>query len=201
MTDHALAAHRRRQRGHIAVGVVLAVLAVAVIWWAGREGGVLAGVGAEAQDDPTLGWTEVDSAVRPDLLASAEVVNGDVPAELPRVVLLNLWASYCGPCREEMPALSALDDDAGLDVAVLGISFDKERSWARDFQQAVGASFANVLDPASYLQEELSEITPVRWLPTTFLIVDGRARWVHLGPFDDLDALRRDVRTRLAAIS
>jgi len=181
------------------VGIALALLVVVAVWWAGREGSVLGGVPAD-RAEPQMGWTEVDGGVRTDLLAEAEVVNGEVPRRLPRVALVNLWASYCGPCREEMPALGALDADPSLEVAVVGISLDKEVGWAREFQADLGVTFPNVLDPASRLQEELSAITPVRWLPTTFLVVDGRARWVHLGPFDDLGELRRDVRRRLAEL-
>lgn len=184
--------HKRRRTAIVAV---LVVFAVVVVWWAGREGGVLGGVTAE--DEPELGWARVTGEVRSDLLTGREVVNGDVPDELPRAVLVNLWASYCKPCRDEMPALDALDADPDLDVAVVGIALDRERAWAREFQQQVGVDFPNVLDPESQLQAELSDITAVRWLPTTFLVIDGQAEWVHLGPFDDLQELRSAVRKRL----
>lgn len=175
------------------------VLAVAMLWWAGREGGPLSGVATEAE--PEIGWARVTGDVRADLLTGREVVNGEIPEELPRVALVNLWASYCKPCRDEMPALDALAADADLDVAVVGIALDRELAWAREFQQEVAVDFPSVLDPASQLQAELSEITPVQWLPTTFLIVDGQAEWVHLGPFDDLGKLRSAVRARLTDAS
>lgn len=186
-----------RKRRRTALAVALVVLAVAIVWWAGREGGALGGV--EPQDEPELGWARVDGEVRADLLTGREVVNGEVPEELPRFTLLNLWASYCQPCLEEMPALEELDADPELEVEVVGISLDQEVAWAREFQREVEVTFPNVFDPESRLQEELSQVAPVRWLPTTFLIVDGQAEWVHLGPFDDLAELRRAVRSRLPA--
>jgi thiol-disulfide isomerase/thioredoxin len=81
-----------------------------------------------------------------------------------RPIFLNLWASWCFPCREEMPAIDA-SSQAFPDVAFLGVSVQDSRSDAEDFAEEIGVTYLlgfdedNVVDdaykplglPASYL--------------------------------------------------
>ncbi len=64
-----------------------------------------------------------------------------------KVVLLNFWASWCGPCVSEMPALQRLHDqlkDQGFSVVAVGI--DDEESALLEFQQKFGLSFPVLVD-------------------------------------------------------
>ncbi len=86
-------------------------------------------------------------------------------------VLLNFWASWCGPCRRELPELADLyDKHKGKDLLVLGVN-DEGKSVARDFQKQTGLNF-ETLDDSS---QKLYRAFRVRSIPTIFLIdKDGR---------------------------
>ena len=108
-------------------------------------------------------------------------------------VLLNIWATWCAPCREEMPELQALHErfaDRGL--RVLGVSIDASGSEdpIRYFLDDFGVSFTVLHDPA----ETVSQKFRTRGVPETFLI-DTHGRIAHrwIGRFEPLsdDAVRR----------
>lgn len=93
-----------------------------------------------------------------------------------RPVLLNLWASWCGPCREEMPHLDAVAA-AQPGVLFLGIAVDDDPGAARAFAVEIGVSYPLAIDLAG----EVARRYPSFGLPATFLITtDGRiARTVY----------------------
>jgi len=65
-----------------------------------------------------------------------------------KVVVLNIWGSWCGPCREEMPDLQLVQDqlrDSG--VAVLGLDVRDDRAAAEDFRRDRGITFDSIYDP------------------------------------------------------
>ncbi len=101
-----------------------------------------------------------------------------------RPVLLNMWASWCAPCRQEMPAL----DEASLrrtDVAFVGIAvLDREKD-AREFLVEVPLSFPIALDDDG----SVAELLGINGLPVT-LIIDASGMVIdeHRGPLD-LDAI------------
>ena len=85
------------------------------------------------------------------------------------VVFLNVWATWCPPCRREMPSLQALHErfaDRGL--RVVGVSIDAEGSEdeIRDFLEEVGVTYTILHDP----DERISELMPIIGVPHTFLI-------------------------------
>jgi len=93
-----------------------------------------------------------------------------------RVVLLAFWASFCPPCREEMPSLNALYNrwkDRGL--MVLGISMDAGKEAAVRFMKRVGIDFPVLWDK----HLEVGRRYRVYRIPMTFLI-DGRGRLVGM---------------------
>ncbi len=102
-----------------------------------------------------------------------------------QVVLINLWASWCGPCREETPGLVRLfEQDGPKGLEVVGLSLDeggrdKVRSFARQFQVPYPIVFPESM---SQLQDT------VEGVPTTILVdKDGRVAKTYLG------AVRREV--------
>jgi cytochrome c biogenesis protein CcmG, thiol:disulfide interchange protein DsbE len=127
--------------------------------------------------------------------AAAELDGDTVALQALRgqAVLLNIWATWCAPCREEMPALQALHERfAGRGLRVLGVSIDARDAAEpiRDFIDDLGVSFTILHDPA----ETVSLKFRPRGVPETFLI-DTQGRIAHrwIGPFEPLshDALRQ----------
>lgn len=98
-----------------------------------------------------------------------------------RVVVLNFWATWCGPCKEEMPSLQALHNTDARKPVVIGINIKEAASTVRRFVAAQHLDFPVVLDP----QGDLTRQWGVRIYPTTILIgPDGRARWRVVGEVD-----------------
>ena len=91
----------------------------------------------------------------------------DLPA---KPVVLNLWASWCGPCREEMPALQRVHTAAGGQVLFLGIDTRDGQSAARSFVQDFGVTYASLSDPEGTVLNRLGG----RGLPLTIVLAaDG----------------------------
>lgn len=86
-----------------------------------------------------------------------------------RPVILNLWASWCGPCREEMPALDAVAA-ANPEIFLLGVAVDDEASAARRFAGEVGVSYALAIDEGNTVGDRY----PSPGLPATFFIDEHR---------------------------
>ena len=95
-----------------------------------------------------------------------------------RVTVVNVWASWCGPCREEHPLLVDLARDPS--IRVVGINYKDNPENARRFLGALGNPFAAVgVDPSGR--------TAIDWgvygVPETFVIgPDGTIRHKHIGP-------------------
>jgi thiol-disulfide isomerase/thioredoxin len=93
-------------------------------------------------------------------------------------VVLNWYASWCGPCREELPAFEAAQTALGPRVAFLGINFLEERDAATSILDETGATFPAVLDPNGAVSDHYR----VTGLPITmFLDRDGIVRSIHVG--------------------
>ena len=99
-----------------------------------------------------------------------------------RVLVLNFWASWCEPCRAEMPTLQQLPLVLGEDrVAVLGLNFKEGPRRVAQFTQAAGVTLPVALDP----QGDTARAWEVKVFPTTVLIdAEGRARQRIRGEVD-----------------
>jgi thiol-disulfide isomerase/thioredoxin len=95
------------------------------------------------------------------------------------VVLLNFWASWCGPCREEMPLMDQIYKDyKDLGFTILAVNVDEDSADADRFLSSVPVSFPVVYDS----QSKVSEMYKVDAMPTTILIDrDGNKRFLHRG--------------------
>jgi cytochrome c-type biogenesis protein len=103
-------------------------------------------------------------------------------------VLLNLWATWCAPCRQETPYLQSLHEKfAERGLRVVGISVDAfgARRDVQDFMKEFGVTYQILHDPAM----RSMDVFAVIGLPASFLIGrDGTLRWMHLGPVESGDA-------------
>jgi outer membrane beta-barrel protein len=110
-----------------------------------------------------------------------------------KVVLVNFWASWCGPCRQELPQLNRLHDtyrSAGL--ALLGVNVDDDPQKAADVAQRQGLRFPVLLDSNKAVVRRYD----LGSMPATVLIDrDGQVRFLHRGWHDGLDATyERQIR-------
>ena len=95
------------------------------------------------------------------------------------VVLLNFWASWCGPCRQEMPLLNAIHKKyEPLGFTVLGVNVEEQVSNARLFIDERPVDFPILLDS----KNKVSKLFNVIAMPTTVVIDrDGNMRFLHQG--------------------
>src|SRR3546814_70278 len=99
-----------------------------------------------------------------------------------KLVLLNLWATWCGPCREEMPTLDRLQATlGGSDFEVVALSIDRAGMGVVDaFYAEIGVkSLARYIDESGKSAQQLNAVG----LPTTLLLDrEGREIARHVGP-------------------
>lgn len=96
-----------------------------------------------------------------------------------QVVMLNFWASWCGPCRQEMPHLEALFQQyEKFGFTLLAVNVDENSALADDFLKDVPVTFPVLYDNTSVV----SKLYSVDAMPTTVLIDrDGKRRFLHRG--------------------
>lgn len=96
-----------------------------------------------------------------------------------QVVLLNFWASWCGPCRQEMPLLEKLQQRYNaLGFTVLGVNVEEDPSKARTLLKDISVTFPILFDT----QNTVSKQYKVSAMPSTVMIDrDGNMRYLHKG--------------------
>ena len=97
--------------------------------------------------------------------------------------VVNLWASWCAPCREELPLVQELADAAGDRLSVVGVISKDGTPQAASFAADAGATFPSAFDGDGELMAELG----LGALPYTYLLdADGGIAHVQVGPVADL---------------
>jgi cytochrome c biogenesis protein CcmG/thiol:disulfide interchange protein DsbE len=132
--------------------------------------------------------------VAPDL----EGRSVDVAADQGKVRVVDFWATWCVPCRDELPALGQLVRQWGSrGLSVYAVSFDEDPDQIRAFLKEVPVAFPVLWDKEGELHESSFEVNR---LPTTFLIDrKGVIRYVHEGYDNGIAAAqRREIQSLLA---
>jgi peroxiredoxin len=112
-----------------------------------------------------------------------------------KVVLVNFWATWCEPCRDEMPSIGRLRAAfAGKPFEVLAVNLGEPEARIRKFIEKVPMEFPVLLDR----DMKISRAWGARVLPATYLVgPDGRIRYHHRG---ELDWSQESVRKHVAAL-
>jgi thiol-disulfide isomerase/thioredoxin len=136
---------------------------------------------------------------RPRPMQNLAFFNDGAPTDLAafkgRTILLNIWATWCAPCRAEMPALDRLQGEAGSDsFSVVAVNIDTARlERPKAFMQEIGVkNLAFHADSGGNLFKALQQSGKLVGLPTSFLIgPDGCEIGALAGPakWDSADAL------------
>jgi thiol-disulfide isomerase/thioredoxin len=99
-----------------------------------------------------------------------------------KAVVLNFWATWCGPCRMEMPLLQAYADEYQADLVILPINNDETPATIQKFVDELGLRLDMVLDPGA----KVTQAYRVRGFPTTiFIDKDGIIRFQHIGVLNE----------------
>lgn len=184
-----------------AVATVCVCMAGAGLWW---SAGAAPNPGSGAPEVVRLGAADAATPVASTGADKLEKFKGAEPKPMPplsfvdaegrrvdladfkdRVILLNLWATWCGPCVKEMPSLDRLQSQLGGDAfQVVALSLDRGgRTAVEPFYKKTGVEHLTVfLDPGS----ESMKVLSLRGLPTTILVdpegrelgrVEGAVEW------------------------
>jgi thiol-disulfide isomerase/thioredoxin len=171
--------------------VVLGLVSAGLGWWLGQR----ALLPSERPPPPGLKVVPI-GATLPDL--AFPTIDGGEPVRLAgpgRPRLINYWASWCGPCRKEMPVLDAYAaEQGGNGVQVIGIALDSADE-AAAFRRTVPVSFLLLLETPGPGDSSVRLGNTRGILPYTVLVdAEGRLAKTHYGAFPDVEAVRAWVR-------
>ena len=177
------------KKAKVASGAVLAIVLVAGLYWVNRYW-IAPAVKSQASSDgehpaaPDFSLTDI---------AGRKLALGNYRG---KVVLLDFWATWCGPCRFEIPAFVELQNRYGAQgLAVIGISMDDGPDPVVEFYRQFKMNY-----PVAVGNERLGELYGgILGLPTTFLIGrDGRIYAKHVGATDPA-VFEDEIKKLLAA--
>ncbi|HWC11612.1 MAG TPA: TlpA disulfide reductase family protein [Acidimicrobiales bacterium] len=173
---------RRRWKAWAGAGVASALLGVLAL--------VLAVTGSDtAPSSSTAGGERAPGFRLSDVRDESAVVSLDDFGGRP--VVLNFWASWCVPCRKEMPALQSASEDAQDRIAFVGINHQDSRRDAVAFLDETGVRFPSGYDP----EGRTASAYGLYGMPTTvFISPDGRILDRHRGEISEAELERKVER-------
>lgn len=159
--------------GAVVVAAVLTLSGCGGVGTGGSTGGFVSGDQtitvvpvSERKPAPPLAGVDLDGAP----LTSADLRGTN------RVLVVNVWGSWCAPCRREAPVLSAVSTQyAKHGVAFLGLLSRDKPAAASAFARRFDLNYPSLQDPGGRLQLRFAETLPSQGIPTTW-IIDRRGR-------------------------
>jgi peroxiredoxin len=103
-------------------------------------------------------------------------------------VFLNFWATWCPPCKAEMPYMQSFYEEKPENVEVLAVNLEESASKAKDFADQYGLTFPVLLDHSG----AVAEVYDIYTIPTTYVLnEDGTVHQKIIGPMDE--AMMKDL--------
>jgi cytochrome c biogenesis protein CcmG, thiol:disulfide interchange protein DsbE len=141
-----------------------------------------AGCGGLDQPPPSAASASASAATDlPDL--TLPCFSGDDQVSLRALrgpAVINIWASWCGPCRTELPVMQAFADRAQGRITVLGVDSGDQRDNGADFAADKGVRLPTLFDEKGALLSGLGRIN----LPVTVFLDSAGRSYVHILPLD-----------------
>lgn len=108
-----------------------------------------------------------------------------------KVVVVDFWATWCGPCKQSFPKLEALSKKVSDKVVIVGVSVDDEKKGIVEFAKENGATFAIGWDEGHAIANRWK----VGTMPTTFIVdASGKVRHIHDGYHDgETDVMEKEL--------
>ena len=108
-----------------------------------------------------------------------------------KVVVVDFWATWCGPCKQSFPKLEAMSKKVSDKVVIVGVSVDDEKKGIVEFAKENGASFAIGWDEG----HSIANRWKVGTMPTTFIVdATGKVRHIHDGYHDgETDVMEKEL--------
>jgi cytochrome c biogenesis protein CcmG, thiol:disulfide interchange protein DsbE len=175
----------RTPAGRLAATVALVACVCLAGCGGGGSGGAKGGTAAPAE---ALG-------ARPLVARDQSQFQGDLDGLRGRVVVVNFWASWCVPCRQEMPALEQVSRgyaEAGKPVTVIGVDASDVRGEAARFLTKVGVTYPTVYDQQG-LRGGVAASWSVTALPQTWFVARDGSRAGRIAGRLQVDDLRSRV--------
>ncbi len=142
---------------------------------------------------PAAAVVQTQSPAPDFTLKSAEGRNLRLQEQRGQVVLVNFWASWCGPCRQEMPHLNRLYDKyRASGFTLLGVNIDDDAKHGAATAAKWGLKFPVLLDA----DKQVTKLYDLGAMPSTVLIDrDGKVRFLHRGYREGVEeAYERQIR-------
>ena len=110
-------------------------------------------------------------------------------------VVVNKWASWCGPCQSEFPIFQQVAVKFGRHVAFIGLDGNDHPQAARAFLRKFPVTYPSYLDPDQDIARQLQ--AAVYFPQTVYINARGTQIYTHVGPYETVSALERDLHSYL----
>ena len=111
-------------------------------------------------------------------------------------VVINKWASWCGPCRAEFPLLQQVSTTRGKEIAFVGVNARDKRPAAERFAATFPVPYPSYEDPSERIARKLK--APANFPVTLFLDASGKTVFIHQGGYRSADELNADIEKYLS---
>jgi len=112
-------------------------------------------------------------------------------------VVINKWASWCGPCRAELPILQRVSTEHGKEVAFVGLNSKDKRGSAQRFAAQYPVPYPSYEDPGEKIARSIK--APANFPVTVFVDKDGKTVFIHQGGYPSAAKLNADIEKYLSS--